>query len=91
MIGFIMEKKELILKIIFVDPGTKLELQIIGVVEEEQLVSPINGFILVKNYFNKTISKDNIVDIIPFEEYQTDYYRWWQESRFSEQQVEIEG
>ncbi len=36
---------------------------IIGVVDYNQIVSPFNGYIELKNYFDKTIGKRDIKDI----------------------------
>ena len=44
---------------------------ILGVVDKEQLFSPINSFIEVKNYGNKVIGKEDIETIKIYREYES--------------------
>ena len=58
----------MICKILFQEAEMRTAQWIIGVIDENQLCSPINGLIEVKNYYNKTIGKVDIKDIIPLKE-----------------------
>jgi hypothetical protein len=62
---------DLICKISFRSTELQTVLWIIGVVDKKQLFSPINSFIEVKNYGNKVIGKDNIEEIIIYQEYKS--------------------
>ncbi len=72
-----MEKNDLIVKILFNEPEINRVLWIIGVVDEGQLNSNENNFILIKNYYNKTIYKDNIIDFNILEVYESGCYNVW--------------
>jgi len=63
-----MKKENLICKIYFFDAEWNATKKIIGVVDKKQLFSPLNNFIEVKNYGNKTISKNDVVRVIVYEE-----------------------
>lgn len=62
-----MKKENLICKIYFFDTEGKATKKIIGVVDRRQLFSPLNSFIEVKNYGNKTISKNDVERVIVYE------------------------
>jgi len=62
-----MLKDNLICKIYFFDAEWNATKKIIGVVDKKQLFSPLNSFIEVKNYGNKTISKDDVERVIVYE------------------------
>ena len=62
-----MKKENLICKIYFFDAEWKATKKIIGVVDRKQLFSPLNSFIEVKNYGNKTISKNDVERVIIYE------------------------
>ena len=62
-----MLKENLICKIYFFDAEWKTTKKIIGVVDKKQLFSPLNSFIEVKNYGNKTISKNDVERVIVYE------------------------
>ena len=63
-----MLNKDLICKIYFFDAEWNATKKIIGVVNKKQLFSPLNSFIEVKNYGNKTISKNDVERVIVYEE-----------------------
>ena len=44
---------------------------ILGVVDREQLFSPVNSFIEVKNYGNKVIGKEDIMEIKIYKEHES--------------------
>ena len=60
-----MRKENLICKIYFFDAEWNDTKKIIGVVDKKQLFSPLNDFIEVKNYGNKTISKNDVERLMP--------------------------
>jgi len=62
-----MLKENFICKIYFFDAGWNATKKIIGVVDKQQLFSPLNSFIEVKNYGNKTISKNDVEMVIIYE------------------------
>lgn len=62
-----MLKDNLICKIYFFDADWNATKKIIGVVDKTQLFSPLNSFIEVKNYANKTISKSDVERVIVYE------------------------
>ncbi len=62
-----MLKDNLICKIYFFDAEWNATKKIIGVVDKKQLFSPLNSFIEVKNYGNKTISKHDVERVIVYE------------------------
>lgn len=62
-----MKKDDLICKIYFFDAEGNATKKIIGVVDRRQLFSPLNSFIEVKNYGNKTISKNDVERVIVYE------------------------
>ena len=62
-----MLKENLICKIYFFDAEWNATKKIIGVVDKKQLFSPLNSFIEVKNYGNKTISKNDVERVIVYE------------------------
>ena len=62
-----MKKDDLICKIYFFDAEWNAAKKIIGVVNKQQLFSPLNSFIEVKNYGNKTISKNDVEKVIMYE------------------------
>jgi len=62
-----MLKDNLICKIYFFDAEWNATKNIIGVVDRRQIFSPLNSFIEVKNYGNKTISKIDVERIIVYE------------------------
>jgi hypothetical protein len=62
-----MNKYNLICKIYFFEAEWKTPKKIIGVVDKVQLFSPLNRFIELKNYGNKTISKIDIERIIVYQ------------------------
>jgi len=62
-----MLKDNLICKIYFFDAEWNATKKIIGVVDKRQLFSPLNSFIEVKNYGNKTISKSDVERVIVYE------------------------
>lgn len=62
-----MNKNNLICKIYFFDTEWRTPKKIMGVVDKEQLFSPLNTFIEVKNYGNKTISKIDIERVIVYQ------------------------
>ena len=64
----IMLENDLVCKILFRSSGPQTNLWILGVVNKEQLFSPLNSFIEVKNYGNKVIGKEDIVEIIIYKE-----------------------
>ena len=63
-----MRKDNLICKIFFFDKKWEITKRIIGVVDINQLFSPLDEFIELKNYGNKTISKKDLVKIFIYEE-----------------------
>ncbi len=63
-----MLNEDLICKIYFFDTEWNATKKIIGVVNKKQLFSPLNSFIEVKNYGNKTISKNDVERVIVYEE-----------------------
>lgn len=62
-----MTKENILCKIYFFDVGWNVTKKIIGVVDKKQLFSPLNRFIEVKNYGNKTISKNDVERVIVYE------------------------
>ena len=62
-----MKQDNLICKIYFFDVEWNATKKNIGVVEKRQLFSPLNSFIEVKNYGNKTISKNDVERVIVYE------------------------
>ncbi len=62
-----MKKDILFCKIYFFDAEWKTTKSIIGVVDKQQLFSPLNNFIEVQNYGNKTISKNDVERVIVYE------------------------
>jgi len=62
-----MRKKNLYCEIYFFDSELNTTKKIIGEVDKQQLFSPLNSFIEVKNYGNKTISKHDVERIIIYE------------------------
>jgi len=62
-----MNKNNLICKIYFFDAEWKKPKKIIGVVDKEQLFSPLNNFIELKNYGNKTILKIDVERVIVYQ------------------------
>ena len=62
-----MRKKNLYCEIYFFDSEWNTTKKIIGEVDKQQLFSPVNSFIEVQNYENKTISKHDVKHIIVFE------------------------
>lgn len=62
-----MKKENLICKIHFFDAELKTTRIIIGIVDKTQLFSPLNNFIEVNNYGNKTISKSDVEKIVVYE------------------------
>ena len=62
-----MKKDTLICKICFFDSEYGTTKKIIGMVDKNQLFSPLNNFIEVKNYGNKTISKNDVERVIVYE------------------------
>ena len=64
-----MLENELYCKILFQEDGMQTAQWIIGIIDENQWISPINGLVEVKNYnYNKTIGKADIHDIKPLRE-----------------------
>ncbi|MFX1375196.1 MAG: hypothetical protein ACFFA0_05235 [Promethearchaeota archaeon] len=62
-----MRQDHLICKIYFFDVEWNKTKKIIGVVERKQLFSPLNKFIELKNYGNKTISKNDVKKVFIYE------------------------
>ena len=62
-----MKQDHLICKIYFFDVEWNKTKKIIGVVDKEQLFSPLKNFIELKNYGNKTISKNDVKKVIIYE------------------------
>ena len=62
-----MKKDKLICKIYFFDEELKKTIKVIGVVNKKQLSSSFDNFIELKNYGNKTISKNNLEKVIVYE------------------------
>ena len=62
-----MKNSTLICKIYFFDSGYGTTKKIIGMVDKNQLFSPLNNFIEVKNYVNKIISKHDVERVIVYE------------------------
>lgn len=56
---------------LFQSPDMRIAQSILGVVDKEQLFSPINSFIEVKNYGNKVIGKEDIEEIKIYREYES--------------------
>ncbi len=65
-----MLENDLICKVLFQTAEIRTPQWVLGIVDKEQLFSPINSFIEVKNYGNKVISKENIEEIIIYKEYE---------------------
>jgi hypothetical protein len=86
-----MEGNELILRIFYREPETDKVLNIIGVVDEVQLNSNDNNFILVKNYGDKIIGKDCIIDFKFCEEVDDNLFELWQQNRLSSSRVKAEA
>ena len=63
-----MKRDNLICKVYFFDKKLEKTKRIIGVVDINQLFSPLDKFIEIKNYGNKTISKKDLVKIILYED-----------------------
>ena len=63
-----MVKQKIVCKIYFMDPGSSIIRQIIGQVDTTQLFSALNSFIEVENDINRTINKNDIQEIVIFEE-----------------------
>ena len=59
-----MLEDDLICRIWFQEDDMQTAQWIIGLVDYNQIVSPFNGYIELKNYFDKTIGKRDIKDII---------------------------
>jgi hypothetical protein len=66
-----MVENDLICKILFQSAEMRTAQWILGVVDKEQLFSPINNFIEVKNYGNKVISKGDIEEVKIYKEYES--------------------
>lgn len=62
-----MKNSTLICKICFFDSEYGTTKKIIGMVDKNQLFSPLNNFIEVKNYRNKTISKNDVEKVVVYE------------------------
>jgi hypothetical protein len=62
-----MNDDNLICKIYFFDPEWKRSRKILGVVQKNQLFSPVNRFIELKNYGNKMILKKHLEEVILYE------------------------
>ena len=62
-----MKNTTLICKICFFDSEHSTPKKIIGMVDKNQLFSPLNNFIEVKNYGNKIISKYDVERVIVYE------------------------
>ena len=63
-----MSNQKIVCKIYFVDTGTSTIKQIIGQVDKAQLFSALNYFIEVKNCKHTTICKNDIKEIVIYEE-----------------------
>jgi len=66
-----MLENDLICKILFQEAKVNTTRWVLGVVDKEQLFSPVNRFIEVKNYGNKVIGKEDIVEIKIYKEYES--------------------
>ena len=62
-----MKDDNLICKIYFFEPEWKKTKKVIAVVDKNQLFSPLEEFIELKNYGNKSISKNDLEKVIMFE------------------------
>lgn len=62
-----MTKDTLICKVYFFDTECNSITKIIGIVDRQQLFSPLNRFIEIRNYGNKTIAKNDIEKIIVYQ------------------------
>jgi len=60
----------MICKIFFFDEELKKTIRILGIINRNQLFSPLDNFIELKNYGNKTISKKHLEKVIVYEEQQ---------------------
>lgn len=63
-----MESGDLICKIYFYDKERKKMKKIIGVVDKNQIFSSQEEIIELKNYGNKTISKNNLEKVIVYDQ-----------------------
>ncbi len=59
-----MLEDDLICRIWFQEDDMQTAQWIIGVVDYNQIVSPFNGLIEVNNFYNKTIGKRDVKDLI---------------------------
>ena len=66
-----MLENDLICKILFQETKMNVVRWILGVVDREQLFSPVNSFIEVKNYGNKVIGKEDIMEIKIYKEHES--------------------
>ena len=66
-----MLENDLICKILFRSEGRQATQWILGVVDKKQLFSSMNSFIEVKNYGNKVIGKEDILEVRVYKEYKT--------------------
>lgn len=62
-----MKENLLVCKIYFYDTDSNTAKKIVGMIDKNQLFSPLNNFIEVKNYKNKTISKNDVEKIFVYE------------------------
>jgi len=63
-----MLENDLYCTILFQEDGMQTAQWIIGVIDKNQWISPVSGFVEVKNYYGKTIGKADIQDIRPLKE-----------------------